>query len=155
MGWRSLLAKDWVVEVNTTPDASATWTKLRGLTSFEEEIKTKTEDDSDFDGDGWASEVATQRAWTLKCKGNRKRDDSAPTFVPDPGQDYVRRAGRVVGLSASVEVRWYRRDGAPDAYTGTATVDYKGSGGKTTDLEPFEIEFVGQSAPEEIPNPVA
>jgi hypothetical protein len=155
MALRSLLAKDWVVEVNTTPGAAPTWTKVRGLTSFELEIKTKTEDDSDFDGDGWSSDAVTQRTWTLKAKGNRKRDTASATFVPDPGQDFVRQAGLIVGVEANVEVRWYRRDGSPDAYQGWAAVDYKGGGGKTTDLEPFELELIGQGAPIEITNPAA
>jgi hypothetical protein len=154
MTLRSLLAKDWVVQANTTPEAGPTWTNIRGLTSFEEEIKTKTEDDSDFDGDGWSSDVVTQRTWTLKAKGNRKRDTNSATFVADPGQDFVRQAGRIVGVEASVEVRWFRRDGAPDAYQGWAAVDYKGGGGKTTDLEPFELELIGQGTPVEITNPV-
>jgi hypothetical protein len=90
MSLRSLLAKDWVVEVGTSASSTPAWPPIRGLTSFEEEIKTKTEDDSDFDGDGWSSDAVTQRPWTLKCK----RDNSSATFVPDPGQDFVRRAGR-------------------------------------------------------------
>ncbi|MGW4639551.1 phage tail tube protein [Sphaerisporangium sp. NPDC004334] len=155
MSLRSLLAKDWTVEVNTgTPEAKV-WTPIRGLTEFTEEIKTKTEDDSDFDNDGWSSDVAVQRGWTLKCKGNRKRVRENPTFTPDPGQEFVRQAGRVVGLEASIEVRWYRKDGSPDANEGFATVDYKGGGGKVTDLEPFELELIGQGKPEPIDNPVA
>lgn len=154
MTLRSLLAKDWALEVNTGTSASPTWTPVKGLTEFTEDIKAKTEDDSDFDGDGWSSDVVTQRGWTLKAKGNRKRDTGSSSFVPDPGQEALRQAGRIVGLDANVECRWYRKDGAPDAYTGSAAVDYKGGGGKTTDLEPFEVELIGQGAPVEIANPV-
>lgn len=155
MTLRSLLAKDWVVEVNTGDTADPTWTPIKGLTEFSEEINTETEDDSDFDDDGWASQVVTQRGWTLTLNGNRKRDNEAVTFVPDPGQEYLRQAGHVVGPGANVHVRWYRRDGAPDAYEGRAAVEYKGAGGETTDLEPFEVELLGQGKPVEIDNPVA
>ncbi len=155
MTLRSLLAKDWALEVNTGTSGAPTWTPVRGLTEFSEEIKTKTEDDSDFDGDGWSSDVVTQRGWTLKCKGNRKKDAASASFVPDPGQEFLRQAGLVVGTGANVEARWYRRDGSPDAFQGFAAVDYKGAGGKTTDLEPFEVELIGQGAPTPITNPAA
>ncbi|MEQ4723769.1 hypothetical protein [Nonomuraea sp. B19D2] len=155
MTLRSLLAKDWTVEINTGTTATPTWTPVRGLTEFAEEIDTETEDDSDFDGDGWASQVVTQRGWTLTLNGNRKRDADAVAFVPDPGQEFLRKAGHVVGPGANVHCRWYRRDGSPDAYEGRAAVDYKGAGGETTDLEPFEVELLGQGKPLEIENPVA
>ncbi|MFI6909653.1 phage tail tube protein [Nonomuraea sp. NPDC050394] len=155
MSQRSLLAKDWVFEVDATPSAAATWTRVRGLTTFEPEIKSKTEDDSDFDGDGWASEATTQRAWTLKIKGNRKRENQPGPFIPDAGQELLRKAGLIVGMEANLHVRWYRKDGAPDAYEGWGTVDYKGGGGKTTDLEPFDAEVIGQGKPVEITNPTA
>lgn len=155
MTLRSLLAKDWVLEVNTGTTGVPAWTPIRGLTEFTEDIKSKTEDDSDFDGDGWSSDVVTQRGWTVKAKGNRKKDSDALTFTPDPGQEFLRQAGLVVGTGANVSARWYRRDGAPDAFEGNAAVDYKGAGGKTTDLEPFEVELIGQGAPVPITNPAA
>ncbi|MDF5756660.1 phage tail tube protein [Spongiactinospora sp. TRM90649] len=155
MALRSLLAKDWVLEVNTGTEGAPVWTPVRGLTSMEFALDNETEDDADFESDGWASEVITQRSWTLECEGRRKRDTSSAGFVPDAGQEYLRQAGLVVGLGASVHVRWYRRDGAPDAFEGIAGVQYSGGGGETTDLEPFEVELLGQGKPEPIDNPAA
>ncbi|MEU1883431.1 phage tail tube protein [Streptosporangium sp. NPDC020072] len=155
MTLRSLLAKDWTLQVNTGTSGSPTWTTVKGLTKLEFGLDSETEDDSDFDSDGWKSEVVTQRGWKLEIEGRRKRDAAAANFVPDPGQEFLRQAGLVVGITANVETRWYRKDGSPDAFTGSAAVQYRGGGGEVTDLEPFEVELTGQGAPVAIENPAA
>jgi hypothetical protein len=154
MALRSLLAKDWALEVDTrAPSATEPqWTRVNGLTSFSETTDDNTEDDGDFDSDGWGSTVVTQRTWSIEAEGKRKRTDAA-TFTPDPGQEAIRKAGRVVGFAANISVRWYRRDGSPDAYQGTATVSGFTKGGAVTDLEPFNFTLNGQGSPKEIPNP--
>jgi hypothetical protein len=96
--------------------------------------------------------VVTQRTWSIEAEGRRKRTD-ATVFTPDPGQEAICKAGRVVGFRANIGVRWYRRDGAPDAYEGAATVSGLTSGGATTDLEPFNFTLNGQGMPIEITNP--
>jgi hypothetical protein len=75
-------------------------------------------------------------------------------FTADPGQEAIRRAARKVGFGANIKVRWYRRDGAPDAYEGVCTVSEFVKGGSVTDLEPFSFTLLGQGAPVEITNPV-
>jgi hypothetical protein len=149
-----MLAKDWTLEVNTaTAGATAPqWTRVNGLTKINEKTDDNTEDDSSFDGDGWGSDVVTQRKWSIEAEGRRKRTDST-TFAGDPGQEAIRTAARVVGFGAVVQVRWYRRDGAPDAYQGTATVSDFEKGGEVKDLEPFNFKLNGQGSPIEIPNP--
>lgn len=156
MALRSLLAKDWALDVDTRAPGAAEpdWTRVNGLTSFTETTDDNTEDDGDFDSDGWGSTVVTQRSWSIEAEGRRKRTD-AQEFTPDPGQEAIRRAGRVVGFTANISVRWYRRDGSPDAYEGVATVSGFSKGGAVTDLEPFNFTLNGQGAPVEIPNPAA
>lgn len=154
MTLRSLLAKDSALEVDTRASGATApqWTRVNGLTSFTETTDDNTEDDGDFDSDGWGSTVVTQRTWSIEAEGKRKRTD-AQAFTPDPGQEAIRKAGRVVGFAANISVRWYRRDGSPDAYQGTATVSGFTKGGAVTDLEPFNFTLNGQGAPIEIANP--
>ncbi|WP_433355633.1 phage tail tube protein [Microtetraspora malaysiensis] len=155
MGLRSLLAKDWKLDVNTGPDfETPTWTPVKGLTSFSESTDDNTEDDGDFDDEeGWGSSVVTGRTWQIEAEGRRKRTDAA-VFTADPGQEAIRKAARKVGFGANIKVRWYRRDGAPDAYEGVCTVSDFVKGGSVTDLEPFSFTLNGQGAPVEIANPV-
>ncbi|MEU7891691.1 hypothetical protein AB0B45_02375 [Nonomuraea sp. NPDC049152] len=155
MGLRSLLAKDWKLDVGTGPDmANPTWIPVKGLTSFEETTDDNTEDDGDFDDEeGWGSSVVTGRTWQIEAEGRRKRTDDV-VFTADPGQEAIRQAARKVGFGANIPVRWYRRDGAPDAYKGVCTVSEFTKGGSVTDLEPFNFTLLGQGAPVEIANPV-
>lgn len=153
MALRSLLAKDWILEVDTRASGATApeWTRVNGLTSLSESTDDNTEDD-DTDDEGWGSSVVTQRTWSLEAEGRRKRTD-ATAFTPDPGQEAIRKASRVVGFGANIRVRWYRRDGAPDAQEGTATVSGFTKGGSRTDLEPFNFTLNGQGAPVEITTP--
>jgi hypothetical protein len=153
MALRSLLARDWILDVDTRA-AGATvpqWTRVNGLTSITESTEDNTEDD-DSDDAGWGSSVVTQRTWAIEAEGRRKRTD-ATAFTGDPGQEAIRKASRVVGIGATVRVRWYRRDGAPDAQEGTASVTGFTKGGARTDLEPFNFTLSGQGAPADIPSP--
>jgi hypothetical protein len=156
MALRSLLAKDWALEVDTRASGATEpqWTRVNGLTSLSETTDDNTEDDGDFDSDGWGSTVVTQRTWSIEAEGRRKRTD-ATEFTPDAGQEAIRRAGRVVGFDANIVVRWYRRDGSPDAYQGVATVSGFTKGGAVTDLEPMNFTLNGQGRPAEITNPAA
>lgn len=131
------------------------WTKVRGLTKIAPGVESNSEDDSDFDSDGWGSDVVTQRKWKIECEGRRKRAANSETFVADPGQEAVRIAGELIGFGGTVHVRWYRRDGAPDAYEGYASVDYSGGGGAVNGLEPLSFTLMGQGARTSISNPTA
>ncbi|GII63542.1 hypothetical protein Skr01_36270 [Sphaerisporangium krabiense] len=147
MATRSLLAKDWALEINTGTSGAPVWTPVKGLTTLKEAIASTMEDDSDFDSGGWGSDQVTQRKWSLECEGRRKRDASnLVTFVPDPGQQAILNAGNLVGIGSNVEIRYYRKDGAPDAWQGFVTVDYGGGGGAVTALEPFNFKLGGQGA---------
>ena len=147
MATRSLLAKDWQLDVNIGSSESPTWVQVKGMTSIKETITATKQDDSDFDSGGWGSTQTTQRLWSLVCTGKRKRDTSSEvTFIPDPGQQFLIDAGNLVGIGSSVEIRYYRKDGAPDAWQGFVDVDYGGGGGAVVDLEPADFTLGGQGA---------
>lgn len=148
---RSMLASEWALDVED-PASPGTWLPVKGLTSFTESSDDNLEDDSDFDSGGHGSDVVTQRKWSLECEGKRKRTTDT-SYVPDPGQDVIFKARRKVGFEATVKVRWYRRDGAPDAYEGRGSVTEFELGGETTDLEPFTFTIAAQGEAVEITNP--
>ncbi|MFJ2029427.1 phage tail tube protein [Streptosporangium sp. NPDC087985] len=151
MSTRSLLASAWALDVNTGTSDDPEWTPIKGMSSFKETIDSTMEDDSDFDDPEWGSDEVTQRKWRLECEGKRKRDaDNETTFTPDPGQEFIRRAGNRVGVGSGIEIRYYRRDGAPDAWQGRANVQYGGGGGATTALEPFNFTLGGRGSRTEL-----
>lgn len=151
MGTRSLLASAWRLDVNTGTLAVPVWTQVKGMSSFKETIDSTMEDDSDFDDPEWGSDEVTQRKWKLETEGKRKRDDSSDVvFIPDPGQEFIRRAGNRVGVGSGIEIRYYRRDGAPDAWQGQVNVQPGGGGGATTALEPFNVVLGGKHSRTEL-----
>jgi len=149
MAVRSMLAKDWQVDVDTASNPPApTWVQIRGLKSMQEQLSETEMDDSDFDSGGYGSDIVTQRKVVLVLTSSRKQVVGAG-FADDPGQSFVRNSGRVVGYSASIFARYYRKDGAPDAYYGEChVVGVGGGGGNVTDLEGFSpsLKFHGQPA---------
>jgi hypothetical protein len=156
MGLRSMLAKDWKLDTNTAGIGAPvpSWTPVHGLSKFEKSTDDNVEDDGDFDDEaGYGSDVITERKWKVEAEGRRKRND-AGVFVPDAGQEYVRKAARKVGLGAFIEVRWYRRDGSHEAYQGVCQVSEYTVGGEKTDLEPFSFTLLGSGEDVEIDNPL-
>jgi hypothetical protein len=150
---RSLLAKDWSIDVDTT--GAGTWVPFKGMKSFTETISEAEQDDSDVDSGGYGSDVVTQRKVVLAITSARKQVLGG-SFTDDPGQAFVRAQGRLVGPSSSFNVRYYRKDGAPDAYTGEVhATGVGGGGGSVTDLEAFSptLKFHGQPTP--ITNPLS
>lgn len=151
MGTRSLLASAWRLDVNTGTPAVPVWTQVKGMSSLKETIDSTMEDDSDFDDPEWGSDEVTQRKWKIETEGKRKRDaDNDVTFIPDPGQEFVRQAGNRVGVGSGIEIRYYRRDGSPDAWQGHVNVQPGGGGGATTALEPFNFTLGGRGSRTEL-----
>lgn len=155
MAVRSLLAKDWQVDVDTASNPLApTWVQIKGLKSMTESINETEQDDSDMDSGGYGSDLVTQRKVVLALTSARKQVVGG-SFTDDPGQAFVRAAGRLVGYPASIYIRYYRKDGAPDAYTGEVHVTgVGGGGGSVTDLESFSPSFKFHGQPTAITNPL-
>jgi hypothetical protein len=153
MALESMLASAWALDVNTGTEGAPNWIPVKGLTTLKENIESSMEDDSDFDSDGWGSTQVTQRAWKLDCEAKRKKTSGSPTFIPDPGQQFVLDAGNLVGVGSNIPVRYYRRDGDAQAWSGTVSVEYKGGGGEVKNLEPFSFTLHGQGERTSITNP--
>jgi hypothetical protein len=73
--------------------------------------------------------------------------------VFDPGQELVRQARFQFGDQARVYVRWYDRNGAPEAYTGRVIVDWQQSKTGVADLEEVTITGTGDGVLTPITNP--
>jgi hypothetical protein len=73
--------------------------------------------------------------------------------VFDPGQELVRQARFAFGDQARVYVRWYDRNGAPEAYSGRGIVDWQQSKTGIADLEEVTMTFTGDGVLASIANP--
>ena len=146
----SYLARKWRVDVNTGTTISPVWVQVKGVTNFTPGLSSTTQDSSDFDSNGWGSDEKTMLKWNLAISLLRKGADTA---TPDPGQEALRAKSDQFGAAGMAHVRWYDRNGGPEAYEGTGNVSWEPGGGGAGDLEPVTVNITGKGARTEITNP--
>lgn len=146
------LARRWVVEVNMGTDVSPTWTLCPAITNFTWKADPNIEDDSTYDEGGWMSNTKTGQAWTADCTFNRKATPDSTAY--SPVHEALRAAAFGFGAASKVGVRWYDRDGLPEAYQGTTLITWEPSGGERTALEQIKTTFTGTGPLVMIDNPI-
>jgi len=149
----STLARKFKVDVNTGTVGSPVWRQVRGIADLKPTIESNMEDDSDYGSNGWASEVKTQLKWALEIKLGRKI--GVTTEAEDLGQKTLREASTEFGSAGTVQVRWYDRDGGPEAYSGFASVGWAPEGGDAKALDIATATLSGNGARTDITNPAA
>lgn len=144
----NLLARNYRIEVSTD---GTNWLRFYGVNDFDPNFSPNTVDATDYESDGWQAYEITMQAWKLGIKANRK----ATAGVEDPAFALVRACQGQFGDSARLYVRWYRKDGLPEAWTGRAIVEATKSKTGVPDLDEWSVVFTGDGAPTKITNPYA
>lgn len=141
--------RKWCIDVDTASnDTTPTWVGVFGITEFKPTLEGSLQDDSDFDGEGWGSQVNTLNAWG--AEGKFKRGIKKPATIPpvyDPGQEFIRLAASKTGVENSVHIRIYEMEpGGPrvEAYEGWAATQYAEEGGGTDALSIASFTLAGQ-----------
>jgi len=140
------LARRLAVDISTD---NITWVRLLGTTDVNPTDKPTEVDATDYDSAGFTSTEVTLHAWALTVKYNRK--STAGVF--DAVQETIRATQFKFGTAARVYVRWYDRNGKPDAKSGLALVDYNRTKSGTGDLEEVTVSFNGDGVLSDISNP--
>jgi hypothetical protein len=138
------------MQVNTGTTGSPVWVTVSGLTDFKPTINPTLQDDSDYENDGWASSEKTQQGWQIEATVLLKED--AGLF--NAGVEKMRLASDKFGDSSRVEVRWFDKDGKPEAYQGTALVTWERANTGVPDLDAAKVTLTGRGARVEIANPL-
>jgi hypothetical protein len=145
------------VDITADGDADyvegAGWVKVRAVNSFKRVRDNKMEDDSDFDSEGWTSEMKTGMGWGIELGLITKY--GIVTREEDPGQKILRLASDEFGPDSVVHVRYYDREGGPEAYEGYASVSWEPEDGGVTDLDKAKVKLSGQGKRTAIENPAA
>jgi len=147
----STLARKFRLEVNTGTVSAPVWTLVRGITEFTPSSDPTMEDDGDYDSDGWGSSTKTAQTWSLAVTLGRKVGVESGNY--DPGQEYLRVRDGQFGSASVVQVRWYDRNGGPEAYMGYASVQWADGGGPNTALATATVTLSGQGKRYDIVNP--
>lgn len=141
--------RKWYLDVDTaTPPAVASYIGVFGIQEFKDTIEGNTVEDSDFDGNGWQSEVVTANKGGIEIKVGRKVTAAASTAY-DPGQEKLRLTARKTGVGNRVRVRYYEMEtNGPrvEAYEGFVTVSYTSDGGdmKAASTATIKLTFQGE-----------
>ncbi|UTT40253.1 hypothetical protein NMP99_03070 [Glutamicibacter mishrai] len=135
---------DWAMEVAPYTDGTAptTWTRVFGITEFTPpQTEKNLEDDSEFDGTYWTSQIATGIAWTGEATLKTPRAGMAA----DPGQEILKTASRGVLEDGLVHVRFWQV-GATTGDQGIADSTFVANGGPKTDLTTAALTLTGRGA---------
>lgn len=147
--------RKWYLDVNTGTVALPVWTGVFGITEFAQKVEGSLQDDSDFDGDGWKSQVNSANAWSVEVKVKRAVTAALATAY-DVGQEKLRLAAEKTGVANTVQVRFYEMElNGPkvEAYTGNAAVTYTDDGGNMEALSFATIALTGQGKRTSIVHP--
>lgn len=147
--------RKWFLDVNVGTFAAPVWVGVFGITDFKGAVDPATQDDSDFDSDGWKSEAVTALGWGVELKVNRKSRASDATQY-DPGQEVLRLASLQMGTANTVDIRYYEMEpGGPriEAYRGFVGVAWSPEGGGMEDLDAVSVKLSGQGKRSAIAHP--
>jgi len=142
----------WAMEAAPYTDGTAptTWTRVFGINEFTPpQTEKNLEDDSEFDGTQWTSQIATAIGWT--GEGTLKTPRAG--MAADPGQEILKAASRGVLEEGLVHVRFWQ-DGATTGDQGIADVQWNENGGPKTDLTTAALTLTGRGALSEFTVPV-
>lgn len=148
----STLARKFRIDVDTSATSTPAWTQVRAISSLSPGIDSNMEDDSDYDSDGWGSNVKTAMTWSLEMTLLRKVGVTSRAY--DPGQEALRLAADEFGADSVVHVRWYDREGGDESYEGYASVEWSPEGGAYTALDAASVTLHGQGARLTVENPI-
>ncbi len=148
----TLLARRFRVDINTGTSTTPVWTQLRGITALTPNISEATlQDSSTYDTNGWGSSEKTMQRWSLAITANIVKDDD--DNLRDAAQEKIRAAAIAFGAAARVSVRFYDRDGEPEAYQGVALCQYQPAGGGPDALDSATFTLTGDGELNSIANP--
>jgi len=138
------LARKFAVQVTADLTLASGWTALNGILDLDPEITPSTEDATAYDVNGWSSVEPTLQAWTLQATFFRRY---AAGNVYDAGQELVRACIGQFDSAARIGVRWFDKNGGPEAYSGVSIPAWKRSNTAVKNLEQAQVTFTGTDIP--------
>lgn len=147
------LARRWKMDVNLGTEDLPDWQPMIAITEFQPTFPPNIEESSTYDSDGWAENEKTAQSWEVSTTFNRRVNDQ--TKVYNDVHEAIRLAAFAYGSDARVHLRFYDRNGLPEAYEGKALVEWEDQGGEYNALGQVAATFTGDGPLELIANPLA
>lgn len=137
------LARKFRVDVTSDLTLASGWLQLNGVDDWNPNVNPTTEDTSAYDSSGWTTNEVTMQAWSAVASVFRRLNAG----VYDPGQELCRATVGQFGGAARCGVRWYDKNGGPEAYSGIALVAWARNNTAVTNVEKATITFTNTDVP--------
>lgn len=129
------LARKFRVDIDTGYPGAATWTQLLGVSDFTVTVDETQQSTSDYDSD-WEGSQRTKLKFSGEITILRKQTFAG---VLDPAAEYIRASADQFGQAGHVHLRWYDRDGGPEAYEAYCWAKWERANSGEADLEAVKI----------------
>ncbi|MGW2062806.1 phage tail tube protein [Streptomyces sp. NPDC001937] len=137
------------IDLGTTTPA---WTLVPGIQEFTPKVDPTQQDSTDYESGGWKRNTTTALQWSVEATLLHRYDPESKLF--SPAQEALKTAAKKFGAESKVHVRYYDRDGLPDAHEGYALVTWEPDGGSDEDLESISLTLTGDGELLDIATPV-
>lgn len=137
------LARKFRVDVTNDLTLAGGFVQLNGLDDWNDDVSPNLEDTSAYDTTGWGSSEVTFNDWTATASIFRR----LVAGVYDPGQEMCRARRGQTGDAARIGLRWYDKNGGPEAYSGVALVKWARNNTGVKNVEKATITFTGTDIP--------
>lgn len=148
-GNTTALARKFRVDVTSDLTLAGGWVEVKGIYSLKPSVNPNLVDTSAYDTNGWDSFEITGNAWSLAESFWRR----TTTGVYDPGQELIRARQGQFGDSARVGVRWYDKNGGPEAFQGVAIIGWDRANDGVKDADAAQVTLTGDGILSTITNP--
>lgn len=147
------LARRWKSDINLGTDSVPDWQPLIAITEFQPTFPPNIEESTTYDSEGWAENEKTLQSWEVAATFNRRINDQ--TLVFNDVHEALRQTAFASGSASKIGIRFYDRNGLPEAYQGKALVEWEDQGGEATALGQVAVTLTGDGALAMIDNPLA
>lgn len=141
MAITKVLARYFVIEINTGTIAVPTWTTIGGITSFGFDSTKNNVDTTDFDSDGEQEHQVASRSKSFTVDGLYEEDSS--NGDRDPGQEAVEAASELFGDSALVQFKLTTPGGTTKTFLGSVNIKTIGGGNDDSTSWGFDVDISG------------
>lgn len=137
------LSRKFRVDVTTDLTLASGWLQLNGIDDWSPQINPNMEETTAYDTTGWKTNEVTLQDWSATASLFRRIVSS--TY--DPGQELVRATQGQFGTAARLGVRWYDKNGGPEAYSGVAIPELNRANTGVSNVEKWSITFACTDIP--------
>jgi hypothetical protein len=137
------LARKFRVDVTSDLTLASGFLQVNGISDFQPNITPALQDTSAYDTTGWNTKEVTMNDWNATATFFRR----VVGGVYDPGQELIRASLGQFGTAARVGIRWYDRNGGPEAYSGVTIASWKRGASATSNVESASVTFEGTDIP--------